>query len=105
MKKLMLVSLGLLAASTAAYADTADLAKAKECLSCHSIDKEGAKAPSFKAIATKYKGVKNADIALTQTVKNGGVGHWGNAPMPAGGRPTVTDAEAKELVAWVLSQK
>jgi cytochrome c len=33
----------------------------------------------------------------------GGAGVWGTMPMPA--NPQVTEAEAKQLVAWVLAQK
>jgi cytochrome c551/c552 len=40
---------------------------------------------------------------LTIKVLKGGVGVWGNAPMPS--NPQVSEAEARKLVAWVLSQK
>jgi cytochrome c len=33
----------------------------------------------------------------------GGSGTWGAVPMPA--NPQVTEAEARTLVKWVLSQK
>jgi cytochrome c len=33
----------------------------------------------------------------------GGGGVWGTAKMPS--NPQLTEAEAKKLVAWVLSQK
>jgi cytochrome c len=39
---------------------------------------------------------------LTNKIKNGGVGVWGNIPMP---RQNVTDAEAKQLAQWILSVK
>jgi cytochrome c len=38
-----------------------------------------------------------------QKVKKGGVGAWGQIPMPA--NPTVPDADLHALVKWVLSQK
>ena len=40
---------------------------------------------------------------LTQKVLKGGTGVWGAVPMPA--NPQVTEAEAKQLVEWVLQQK
>ena len=40
---------------------------------------------------------------LAAKVMKGGVGVWGQVPMPA--NPQVNEAEAKKLVAWVLSQK
>ena len=104
--KELVASLALFAAATApAYASEA-LAQSKQCFSCHALDKEMPKAPSFKAIARKYKGVANAEVMLADKVRVGGVGHWGSAPMPAAGpRPAVSEAEAKELAAWVLAQK
>ena len=85
-------------------AEVPALAEAKDCMSCHSVDKDMAKAPSFRSIAKKYKGVANAEAMLVQKVKVGGVGHWGPSPMPgAGARPQVSEDEAKTLVTWVLS--
>ena len=106
MKKVV-ISLAMLAAMVStAHADPKALAESKQCFSCHALDQEMPKAPSFKAIARKYKGMSNAELMLAQKVKAGGVGHWGPAAMPpAGPRPAVSDAEAKELVQWVLSQK
>jgi cytochrome c len=86
-------------ASTAAFA-SADLAKSKNCLACHAVDKKLV-GPSFKDIASKYK---STDAAyLTQKIKKGGSGVWGPIPMPA--NPQVTDAEAAQLAGWVLKQK
>ncbi len=96
------VMLGLLA-SGAALADAgADLAKAKNCLACHAVDKKVV-GPAYKDIAAKYKGQKDAEAKLMAKVKGGGSGIWGNVPMPP--NPQVNDAEAKQLVQWVLSQK
>jgi cytochrome c len=97
----------LMAMVPPAHADTNALAESKQCFSCHAMDKEMPKAPSFKAIAKKYKGMANAEVMLARKVQVGGEGHWGAAPMPASGgaRPVVSEAEAKELVGWVLSQK
>ncbi len=82
------------------HADEA-LAKAKNCLSCHAIDKKLV-GPAYKDVAAKYKGDKNAPAMLAAKVKAGGKGTWGQIPMPPN---NVTDDEAKKLVAWVLSQK
>lgn len=89
-----------------AHAHTKSLAVAKQCFSCHAVDIQVGKAPAFKAIAEKYKGNANVEANLVQKIKNGGVGHWGFIPMPAveGKRPDVSEAEAMELVAWILAQ-
>ena len=101
MKKLFAVAAiaGLLG-STAAFADAgADLAKAKNCLACHAVDKKLV-GPAYKDVAAKYKGDKKAAEALAATIKAGGSGKWGPVPMPPN---NVTDDEAKKLAGWVLS--
>jgi len=88
--------------SMSAQADVLELAKEKECMSCHAIDKEMPKAPSFKDIANKYS--DRFQVMLEHKVMSGGVGHWGSAPMPGvGARPAVSEDEATQLVAWILS--
>ena len=59
--------------------------------------------PSYKDVAAKYKGDKTAEAKLIEKVQKGGVGAWGQIPMPP--NPQVNAAEAKTLVAWVLAQK
>jgi cytochrome c len=87
--------------STSAFAQ-ADLAKAKNCMACHAI---GSKlvGPAYKDVAAKYAGQKGAEDKLVQKVMKGGSGVWGPVPMPA--NPQVSEAEARSLVKWVLSQK
>ncbi len=87
----------------AAHADLA-LATAKGCMACHDI---GAKkvGPAYKDVAKKYAGDKDAPAKLVQKVLNGGSGTWGPIPMPANKTMGVTEADAKKLVAWVLSLK
>lgn len=80
----------------------ADLARAKNCLTCHAIANKVV-GPSFKDVAAKYAGQKDAETKLTQKVMKGGSGSWGAVPMPA--NPQVNEAEARTLVKWVLSQK
>lgn len=77
------------------------LAKAKNCMSCHAVDKKLV-GPSYKDVAAKYKGDAGAAEALAAKVKAGGKGVWGQIPMPPN---NVTPEEAKKLVTWVLSQK
>ena len=84
-----------------AHADEA-LAKAKGCTACHSVDKKLV-GPAYKDVAAKYAGQKDAADKLAQKVIKGGVGVWGQIPMPANAQ--VNDAEAKKLVAWILTLK
>ncbi|MBI4756975.1 MAG: c-type cytochrome, partial [Betaproteobacteria bacterium] len=78
------------------------MAKAKNCLACHTVDKKLV-GPSYKEVAKKYAGQKDAAAMLADKVKKGGKGTWGQVPMPP--NPQVSEAEAKTLVEWVLSQK
>ena len=83
-----------------AMADEA-LAKAKNCMSCHAIEKKLV-GPAYKDVAAKYKGDAGAVDKLAAKVKAGGKGVWGQIPMPPN---NVTPDEAKKLVTWILSQK
>ena len=78
-----------------------DLAKSKNCLACHAVDKKVV-GPAYQDVAKKYAGDKNAAATLAKRIK-GGSGVWGPVPMPA--NPQVSDAEAKKLAAWVLTLK
>lgn len=99
MKKI-LVALTVLGTMTTlpAFASL-QLAQQKNCLSCHTVDKKLV-GPAFKDVAAKYKGGNEA--ALVQKVMKGGSGVWGPVPMPAN---NISEADAKTLVKWVLSQK
>ena len=83
-----------------AQADEA-LAKAKNCMACHAVDKKVV-GPAYKDVAAKYKGDKAAVATLAAKIKTGGKGVWGEVPMPPN---NVTPEEATKLATWVLSQK
>lgn len=101
MKRALLIMAAMTTLAAPAMADEA-LAKAKNCMACHAVDKKLV-GPSYKDVAKKYAGdAKAADMLATKIMK-GGSGVWGAIPMPA--NPQVSDAEAKKLAAWVLSQK
>jgi cytochrome c len=92
----------LLALSAAPAWAQQDLAQKKNCMSCHAIDKKLV-GPAYKDVAAKYAGQKDAVDKLAEKVLKGGSGVWGAVPMPA--NPQVNEAEAKQLVAWILTQK
>ncbi|MEO8151500.1 MAG: c-type cytochrome [Rhizobacter sp.] len=79
-----------------------DLAQKKNCMACHAVDKKVV-GPAYKEVAAKYAGQKDAVDKLSQKVIKGGAGVWGPVPMPA--NTTVSDAEAKQLVQWILTLK
>lgn len=78
------------------------LAKSKNCLTCHATDKKLV-GPSYQEVAKKYAGDKSAVAKLATKVMKGGSGTWGPIPMPA--NPQVNEAEAKQLVTWILGLK
>jgi cytochrome c551/c552 len=82
-----------------AFADTMELARQKNCLACHAIDRT-LLGPAYQDVATRYAGQPDAADKLTAKVLQGGSGVWGAAAMPAN---NVTEAEARQLVQWVLS--
>jgi cytochrome c len=77
------------------------LAKANNCLLCHSVDAKIV-GPAYKDVAKKYKGDKTAEARLIAKVKAGGSGVWGDAAMPPNS-PQVKDEDIKTIVKWVLS--
>ena len=79
-----------------------ELANKNGCVACHAVDKKLV-GPSFKEIADKYKGDKDAEAKLAEKVKKGSSGVWGQVPMPPNAQ--VKDEDIKTLVKWVLTAK
>ena len=100
MKRALLVLATSMAVAGPALADLA-LAQSKNCMSCHAVDKKLV-GPAYKDVAAKYAGQKDAADKLAAKIQKGGSGVWGSIPMPPN---NVTEAEAKKLAAWVLTQK
>ena len=96
----------MLAATLAAVGAPAmanmELAQKKACLACHSVDNKVV-GPAYKDVAKKYKGQKGIEAKLAEKVIKCGKGACGEVPMPA--NPQVNEAEAKQLVSWILSLK
>jgi cytochrome c len=101
MKRALLIMAAMVAVTAPAIADEA-LAKSKNCMACHAADKKLV-GPAYKEVAKKYAGDAKAVDMLAAKIVKGGSGVWGAIPMPA--NPQVTEADAKKLAAWVMSQK
>ncbi|MEG2047794.1 MAG: c-type cytochrome [Comamonas sp.] len=100
--KRALITLALtLSVAAPAMADLA-LAQSKNCMACHAVDKKLV-GPSYKDVAGKYAGQKDAVDKLAAKIVKGGSGVWGPVPMPA--NTQVNDADAKKLAAWILTLK
>ncbi len=79
-----------------------ELAQKNACTACHAVDKKLV-GPAYKDVAAKYKGNAKAEAMLVEKVKKGGVGTWGQVPMPA--NASLKDEDAKTLVKWILAIK
>ena len=97
---LSIVAAASLLVAAPAFADEA-LAKAKNCMACHSVDKKLV-GPAYKEVAAKYAGNGDAVAMLAGKIKNGSSGVWGPVPMPPN---AVSEDEATKLAEWVLSNK
>ena len=87
-----------LAVSGSAFAN-ADLAKKNGCVVCHdaTAKKMG---PTWKDVAAKHKGEKDADKMLAENIVKGSKGKYGKIPMPP--QPKAK-ADAEALAKWVLT--
>jgi cytochrome c len=72
------------------------------CIACHMPDRKLV-GPSYKEIAVKYKGRADAIAYLSQRVRKGGPGNWGQIPMAANDVSKINDAELKTLLTWILN--
>lgn len=80
---------------------SADLAKTKNCMGCHALDKK-VLGPAFRDVAAKYKGQKDAAAKVVASMTKGSTGVWGPMAMPPN---ALSAAEAQTLASWVLAQK
>ncbi|HXY06172.1 MAG TPA: c-type cytochrome [Burkholderiaceae bacterium] len=101
MKKMLVVALLSALFSSSAFAQL-ELAKQKNCLACHSVDKK-VLGPSYKDVAAKYANDPGAEARLVKKVREGGTGVWGKNVMPA--NPNLSEQDATSLVKWILSLK
>lgn len=99
MKRALLIMAAMAAISAPAMADQA-LATAKNCMACHAVANKIV-GPAYKDVAKKYT---EADVPkLVEKVKKGGVGVWGQVPMPPNAQ--VADADIEKIVRWILTLK
>lgn len=100
-KYLILAATLAVAAVPPAHA-SADLAKAKACMACHTVASKLV-GPAYKDVAARYAKDAGAEARMVQKIQKGSSGAWGPVPMPA--NPQVSDADARTLAKWILAQK
>ena len=95
-----LTSCGLFSAGSTFASE--ELFKKSNCMACHAIDQKRL-GPSMKDVAAKYNGDGSAVDMLAKKIRAGGVGVWGQMPMPP--QPQVAEADAKTLAEYILTVK
>ena len=88
--------------SGAAASPGAKLIAGADCSTCHKIH-EKVVGPAFADVAAKYPPTESNIDSLAAKVIRGGKGHWGDIPMAA--HPTLSVADAKQMVTYILSLK
>ena len=101
MRIVLNIALAAVAASVSlpAFANLA-LAQKSSCMACHAVDKKLV-GPAYQDVAKKYAGQADASAKVTESIRKGGTGRWGQIPMPA--QPALSEADAKTLADWVLN--
>lgn len=101
MKKILTLSAAVVisAFSSNLMADEA-MATKLGCMACHKLDMKLV-GPAYKEVAAKYQG-QDVAAELTKKAKNGGVGVWGQIPMPPN---AASEEDIRKVVDWVLSIK
>lgn len=68
------------------------------CVACHGVESKLV-GPGFREVTKKYSGRADAQAYLSGKIKSGGVGTWGQIPMPP---QTLSDADAQTIAQWIL---
>jgi len=76
------------------------LMRKSTCFACHISDAPSA-GPSYELVAKKYETDPSAPERLAQKVLQGGVGVWGQLPMPP--HPQHNIEQSRQMVGWILS--
>jgi len=81
------------------YQKGLELIAKSDCLTCHKVN-EKLTGPAYKDVAAKYESTDANITMLAGKVIKGGSGVWGAIPMTP--HPQVTEADAKQMVKYVL---
>jgi cytochrome c len=79
-----------------------ELIGASDCITCHEIDKKKI-GPAYTDVAAKYENTQAVVDTLVSKIIKGGQGNWGTIPMTP--HPTLPEADAREMVKYIMSLK
>lgn len=89
------------APASATKQDAHSLLEANGCLGCHALD-HPVVGPAYQAVAERYRGDPKALQNVTEHIRQGGVGRWGQIPMPP--FPNLDEVQVKTLAEFILGQ-
>ena len=82
--------------------DAADVAQAllrkHGCVACHAVQARLV-GPGLREVAAKYAGVSDAVAQIAQHIREGGVGRWGQVPMPP--QANVPTQDVQDIARWI----
>ena len=91
----------LVAATRAdAFGSEREILTRNACTACHGFDK-ALIGPGFKEVVARYRERGEAANYLVDKIRKGGVGVWGQVPMPA--QSGIKDDELMIVVRWIIS--
>jgi cytochrome c len=90
------------AAQNSAGQNGEKLVNGSDCAGCHAMDSQVV-GPAWKAIAKRYRGQTGIATKLAARIREGGSGKWGDVAMTP--HPDLTDAQARQMVDWILALK
>lgn len=79
------------------------LAASGTCITCHTPDTKLV-GPAYREVAASYRNESDATDKLVAQMQNGGVGKWGQVPMP-GLKGVVAPESMQKLADWVMSYR
>jgi len=76
------------------------LTQTLDCKNCHKEDEKSV-GPAFMLVSTKYAKDPKAHDYLSQKIRNGGAGVWGEVAMAA--HPDISQQDLDQILAWIFS--
>lgn len=99
--KCVFLMLALALASLVQAEDASRLVAKYNCLGCHAVNQKIV-GPSYKEVAARYRGQKDAEALLMKEIRSGVQGKWGGKiPMPP---QQIGENDLRVIVRWVLAQ-
>ena len=110
-RSLLAGCLAIMLFGTAYADDEAALARKKNCMACHMLERKLV-GPSYKDIARRHAGdqalAADVEAKLAEKIIKGGKGAWAKelgAPIPMPPNTSAKPDEAVRLVKWILGLK